>query len=242
VVPLVALALVAGTYAAVQAARPAGRAAAAPTAPRLTAKPAARTEQTGARFAFTHRDRRVGFRCRLDGGGFAPCTSPTRYPGPLRQGTHTFAVKAVDRAGNASPATTWSWTVLAPARGFTLGGDLATLLYPGAAAPLNLRIGNPHPFAIDVRGLTVTVRSATTRNGRPNPACDGRANLRVLRQYGGRSPLTVPARRTMSLADLGVPRAHWPRLAMPDLPVNQDACKHTSFRLGYAATATRASR
>jgi len=48
--------------------------------------------------------------CRLDTGSFAVCTSPQIYS--LAGGSHTFAVRAIDAAGNidATPAS-YTWTV-----------------------------------------------------------------------------------------------------------------------------------
>ncbi|HEY2717587.1 MAG TPA: hypothetical protein VGI73_15340 [Solirubrobacterales bacterium] len=53
----------------------------------------------------------ASFDCSLDGGEFAPCTSPQEYTG-LGDGPHSFEVKAADAAGNtdASPAV-YSWTI-----------------------------------------------------------------------------------------------------------------------------------
>ena len=42
------------------------------------------------------------FECRLGTDAFAPCTTP-RILGPLVDGTYTFAVRAVDAAGNIDP-------------------------------------------------------------------------------------------------------------------------------------------
>jgi hypothetical protein len=54
--------------------------------------------------------------CRIDSGAFAPCASPFATAG-LAQGSHSFAARAVDRAGNtdATPATR-DFTALLPPR------------------------------------------------------------------------------------------------------------------------------
>jgi hypothetical protein len=51
------------------------------------------------------------FACRIDGGGFAPCSSPVTYSA-LTLGEHHFEVRAADAAGNQdhSPAA-YSWSV-----------------------------------------------------------------------------------------------------------------------------------
>jgi len=48
-------------------------------------------------------DEEATFGCSLDGAAFSPCTSPVLYSG-LEPGQHTFAVTAVDAAGNADPS------------------------------------------------------------------------------------------------------------------------------------------
>ncbi len=51
------------------------------------------------------------FLCGLDGAPLASCVSPTAYSG-LAVGTHTFAVQAVDAAGNVDPSPAMHvWTI-----------------------------------------------------------------------------------------------------------------------------------
>jgi hypothetical protein len=59
-------------------------------------------------FTFTSTEQGATFECRLDSGtaaGFAPCSSPKSFAS-LGDGSHTFRVYAIDRAGNKddSPA------------------------------------------------------------------------------------------------------------------------------------------
>lgn len=65
-------------------------------------------------FSFTGTDNLsgvAGFECQLDGGSFTTCTSPHSYTG-LADGTHTFAARARDNAGNveSSPAS-YTWVI-----------------------------------------------------------------------------------------------------------------------------------
>jgi subtilisin family serine protease len=76
-----------------------------------TQKPPAKTNQTSATLAFSSNEPGGDtFTCQLDGGGFAPCTSPVMLPGPLAEGTHTFEVIATDAGMTADPTpavATW---------------------------------------------------------------------------------------------------------------------------------------
>jgi hypothetical protein len=76
------------------------------TAPDTTLTPiASPTNDTTPTFSFSS-EAGATFQCRVDTAAFATCTSPRTVPA-LTQGSHTFAVRAVDGVGNidGSPAT-----------------------------------------------------------------------------------------------------------------------------------------
>ena len=76
--------------------------------------PPALSHSTSASFSFSGTDTNgaglSNLECRLDGGAFAPCSSPKAIS-ELSDGAHSFEVRAIDLAGNAdqSPAS-FSWT------------------------------------------------------------------------------------------------------------------------------------
>ncbi|HEY1365785.1 MAG TPA: sigma-70 family RNA polymerase sigma factor [Gaiellaceae bacterium] len=85
------------------------------TAPNVTisAAPPESTTATSASFSFSANEDGATFACALDGGSFAPCTSPVSYTG-LGLGAHTFSARAADRAGNTSSAAVREWKIVAP--------------------------------------------------------------------------------------------------------------------------------
>ena len=86
-----------------------------PTPPSSAAR-AARPLSRQASFEFSATATGESFECNLDSSDWAPCSSPQAYSG-LGEGSHTFAVRAKDSAGNvdASPATrTWAIDIAAP--------------------------------------------------------------------------------------------------------------------------------
>lgn len=79
---------------------------------RIDTSPAPNSNSATATFAFSADDNVAiaEFQCKLDGGDWTACASPHSYE--LGDGTHSFAVRAVDPAGNVdqSPASL-EWTV-----------------------------------------------------------------------------------------------------------------------------------
>jgi len=82
-----------------------------PPPPTIDSMPPNPSGSGDASFTFSDTDLTVTFQCRLDNGGFAPCVSPTNYPG-LSDGSHTFDVKAVDSLLNESGVTSYTWTIV----------------------------------------------------------------------------------------------------------------------------------
>ena len=142
----------------------------------------------------------ASFECRLDGGSFASCTSPQTYDS-LADGSHTFEVRAIDRAGNGddTPAR-FSWLV------DTTGPALAPTITPlpthlGAAATAT-------PNATD-RGTGVASQScagvATSSVGEHTVRCTATDHA------GNMSDVTV--HYTVQYRILGLfppaPNSHW---------------------------------
>ena len=111
---------------------PAGHAwtVAVPPETTIASRPPDPNNSASAVFAFGGSDNgpasaELAFECSLDAASFEPCTSPHEYT-ELSDALHTFAVRAIDRAGNtdASPAG-YAWTVdtVAPTTAIVGPGD-----------------------------------------------------------------------------------------------------------------------
>jgi hypothetical protein len=85
------------------------------TAPTVTlaTTPSGSTTETNASFTFTASEPGVAFECLLDGGAYSGCVSPASYQS-LGVGTHSFAVRGRDAAGNVGQPATFGWSIVAP--------------------------------------------------------------------------------------------------------------------------------
>ncbi len=91
-----------------------GAADTAPPETRISYGPAGTTPDATPTFEFTSSETGSSFECRVDTSAFARCSSPHTTP-TLANGSHTFEVRATDRAGNvdATPASR-TFTVAVP--------------------------------------------------------------------------------------------------------------------------------
>jgi hypothetical protein len=154
-----------------------------------------------------------------------------------QEGAYSFAV--IGRATlNGSPATRFAALAIDIERTkpFDVSGDLSTPLGPGASAPLDLRLSNPHRFPIRVFDLSVALEEATSK-----PGCGATENFRVTQIAAARydTGIWLAARQSATLSQLGVVDDDKPRVEMLNLSTNQDACKNARLTLQYSGTATK---
>ena len=110
----------------------------------------ANASTSGPSVSFSFSSNETGtFECKLDGGSFASCTSPKTYSG-LTDGSHTFAVRAVDQAGNtdATPdSRTWTvdatgpvTTISSPTSGSTTGPSVSVTFSANETATFQCKL------------------------------------------------------------------------------------------------------
>jgi hypothetical protein len=201
-----------------------------PPAPTFSQTPSNPTTSRTATFGYKDTESGVTFQCKLDAAAYAKCGTSAKYSN-LGQGSHTFCVRAVDKAGNVSTAACYTWQIGAGAASFTIAGTPlpGSLLYPGGpAVAINLVFTNPNASPITIQSASVNVTGTSAAD------CAA-ANFTVAQQLAA-TP-TVPASSTKSLQDLGVPQANWPQLQMSG-SANQNSCQNATVNLGYSGTAT----
>ena len=109
----------------------------------VTGGPQGATASAAASLAFTVGDGAVAVECRLDEGAWTACVSPAQHTG-LADGTHAFAVRARDEAGNEATARrTWTVDTTAP----------RTVISSGPAGSTT-ETGATFAFAADEAGAT----------------------------------------------------------------------------------------
>jgi hypothetical protein len=119
---------------------------------------------------------------------------------------------------------------------FTISGNTTEPISPGVRAPLDLRLTNPHAFALTATGLRVSVQKVSAPNAdNAHPCTIGDF---AVDQASSDMQITVAARATSTLSNLGIPRAKQPHVGMLNRPVNQDGCKGASLTLAYTASGT----
>jgi subtilisin-like proprotein convertase family protein len=136
------------------------------------------TNRVNPSFSFSA-DEHATFECALDGGAFAPCSSPTRYS-ELAPGDHGFSVRATDDAGNVdeTPAT----------RAFTIDTTAPT----AAVGKVTVR---KRKATIEISGHDAgSTRAALScaLDGKPPSACTSPLVLNGLKR--GRHTIVVTAR------------------------------------------------
>jgi hypothetical protein len=142
----------------------------------ITNGPSGTVTVASASFSLSSSEPGSTFQCRLDGGGWAGCTSPKTYSG-LTNGAHTFDVRATDAGGNVdqSPATrTWTVDVTPPSPPASAFPTPATTGVPDNWVPTATTTGNltvsTNGAVIDGRKVTgsilVRAQNVTIRNSR----------------------------------------------------------------------------
>ena len=108
----------------------------------ITATPSDPTNIRTGTFSFTSNDATAIFKCKIDTGAFAACTSGFTSSS-LADGSHTFTVQATDPVGNAATASfTWTIDTVAPTVTITAGpppaiaSSTATFSFTTAGAPV----------------------------------------------------------------------------------------------------------
>lgn len=113
---------------------------------RIASAPPASTSDTRATITFSADEGGATFRCSLDGGAEAACTSPVSYAS-LGVGSHLFAVRATDRAGNTSAPASHQWTIF----------ELLPDLYVGAFGKSMITVSNRGNGTAGPSTLTITL-------------------------------------------------------------------------------------
>ena len=174
----------------------------------IVSGPAISTTSTSAGFEFTASEGGSGFVCRIDGGTWTGCTSPTGYHG-LASGPHAFDVRATDQAGNTdgTPAT-WTWTVTVEA---TPPATVAPPGLPQVVAPL-VEVDSTAPV-LEVLAKRAVRRRVLVEVACPMEPCRVRAKGKLVIPGAARTlslaPATADVRSSPETLELRLSRRAW---------------------------------
>jgi len=154
-------------------------------------------------------------------------------PHPVTNPWHPYCIPsyAAGRAWLPGPVTRPCPTIVPVTPHFTVGGDLATPLYPGTSQRLDLTFTNPGSWPITIPGGGISARNITITSRAPGCASSNFAVTQGLARA-----VTIPARQLalVSLSVLGVPQDDWPVIEMIETNANQDACRGAKLTLTYS--------
>jgi hypothetical protein len=170
----------------------------------ITEGPSGTVASTTALFRFSSAAPSANFECSLDGSGFVPCSEG--YYTELSEGSHTFAVRAVDAAGTPDPTpATRTWIVdltpdtTAPDTTIT-GGPSGTT---SDATPTFEFTSEPGAsFQCRLDGAAFSSCSSPTT---VSPLADGAHTFEVRATDSAGNPDPTPATRTFTVDTSGPP-------------------------------------
>jgi Right handed beta helix region/Bacterial TSP3 repeat len=160
-----------------------------------------------ASFTFTSSEADATFECRLDGGGWAACSSPQDYSG-LANGSHSFGVRATDAAGNTDPTpAAGAWTVeVAPSGECDRNAGPATLSSEVSAAAAGeticLASGSYGSWSGTGKAITIRPQSGASPTMRLNLSGSSDGNFTI---DGGRDTFSATTGLTITGADITGP-------------------------------------
>ncbi len=209
-----------------------------PPTPVLTSYPSDPNGTATSTFAWTDTQGGVTFLCSVENGKFSPtvtppgggasqaCSSPLTYNvSTTNNGTHQFAVEAVDASGNVSSPANYSWKVPKSALPLMVSGNAGTVYPGGASSAFQTTITNPNTGAITITSLTVSLGSMPA-------GCQASWFSISQSNVSPGNPLTVPGSNSVTLPQGSVSA---PRVSMSDSG-DQTNCKNATIPVLYDNT------
>jgi hypothetical protein len=163
--------------------------------------------------------------CSKENGAYVTCTSPHTYAvQTTNNGTHQFAVRTIDNAGNVSQVASFSWKVdKGSPQNFTITGTVGGLVPSNVFTEIPVAITNPNSETLYVTSLNVSIAGV--------PGCD--ASNFATQAWSAPPKIAVPATSSYS-----PPAGRRPAIRLKNLAGNQDSCKNKSFTLTFTGSGT----